>query len=152
PAQCRGSKRAMVAPPVARSIGVMLTWLDRLLVQPLALMYGVAFAALPESLGLGIRLMLFGIVVNLVLMPVYSQAEHAARSQRQVRDRVQRDVSRMKRHFRGRERYFYVRAVHRQHGYHPIAGLLGSGDLLLQMLVFFSVLRFIVGHVPLGGV
>lgn len=130
----------------------MSRWIDTVLVAPLSRIYSLTFEALPAGLGLGPRIVLFGIVVNLALLPVYLEMERSSRKLREVRDRVASDVARMKRHFRGRERYFYIRAVHRQHGYHPLSALLGSGDLLIQVVVFATVYGFLSDHPALSGV
>lgn len=58
----------------------------------------------------------------------------------------------MKTHFKGRERYFYVRAVHRQFHHHPIQSLLSSNELFLQLLVFFTVYHFLSQPDLLAGI
>ncbi len=94
----------------------MLAVLDTLFLQPLMAIYGVVYSLLPDRLGVGGKLIAFGILLNLFLMPAYRQMERRSRSFRELKERVAADVARMKRHFSGRERYFYIRAVHRQHG------------------------------------
>jgi len=132
-------------------VGGALSLLDSLFLQPLMLIYSAIFAWLPEEIGTGFRLIGFSIVLNLVLAPVYAQMERRSRQGRVVKQQVARDVARMKKHFRGRERYFYVRAVHRQHRYHPISDLLGSADLFVQILVFATVFRYLSGLDALAG-
>jgi membrane protein insertase Oxa1/YidC/SpoIIIJ len=129
----------------------MLGFLDNLLLQPLMAIYAAIFESLPGSMGPGYRLIVFSLVINLLLLPVYYQMERNSRRIRAVRDDVARDVERMRRHFRGRERFFYVRAVHRQHRYHPLSALLGSFDLFLQILIFATVYRFLSGLEALQG-
>lgn len=129
----------------------MLAFLDNLLLQPLMLVYAGIFDLLPEVLGIGPRLILFSLLLNLALLPAYQQMEQASRRTRQMRERVARDVARMRAHFRGRERYFYIRAVHRQHHYRPISALLGSADLWIQILVFATVYRFLSGFQAMQG-
>ncbi len=125
----------------------MASLLDTILFQPLLQLYAVLFAAIPDLFGTGPRLIAFSVVVNLVLLPVYLQMERSSRRLRAVREQMDRDVQRMRRHFRGRERYFYVRAVHRQYDYHPIFALFGSADLFIQIVVFATVYRFL-SHLP----
>ena len=100
---------------------------------------------------MGGRIIVFGVLINLLLMPLYAQMEQRSRDGRELRDRVAREVERMKRHFRGRERYFYIRAVYRQFNYHPISHLLGSADLFVQILVFATVYRFLSTDAGIGG-
>ena len=106
---------------------------------------------LPESLGMGGKLIAFSVVLNVLLMPVYRQMERTFEISRGVKQHVAREVARMKRHFRGRERYFYIRAVYRQYRYHPISELLRSGDLIVQILVFSTVYRYLSGLEALRG-
>jgi len=112
------------------------------------LLAGLLFIAL----GMGWRLVLFSVVTNLVLMPVYHQMELHSRKTNAVKAAVAREVARLKLHFRGRERYFYIRTVYRQHGYRPLAVVLGSADLFVQILVFATVFRFLSGLAELQGV
>jgi len=125
----------------------MLEALDHLFVEPLMLIYSFVYH-LPERWmqpDAGLQLIFFSVVLNLMLMPLYRQMEQRSAATRAVRQRVASEVARMKRHFRGRERYFYIRAVYRNYRYHPISELLGSADLLVQILVFLTVFRYLSG-------
>lgn len=124
--------------------------LDVLFLQPL-IAYCAALFGLLDPLPVGWRLIVFGIVLNLLLMPIYFKMERGQRAHRERAANVAQDVARMHRHFRGRERFFYVRAVHRQHGYHPLSALAGSTDLLVQIVVFAIVYRFLSAHDALAG-
>ena len=129
----------------------VLEVLDHVFLQPLMLVYAAVFDWIPAGLGQGPRLIAFSVVLNLLLVPVYAQMERRSRAGHAVKKQVARDVARMKRHFRGRERYFYVRAVYRQHHYHPLSDLLGSADLFVQILVFATVYRYLSGLQDLTG-
>lgn len=130
----------------------MLEVLDSIFLQPLMHLYSLVFALLPAGMGAGWRLVLFGVIINLVLMPVYHQMEQHSRKSNAVKAAVALELARLKRHFAGRERYFYIRTVHRQHGYRPLAVVLGSADLFIQILVFATVFRFLSGLGALEGV
>ena len=110
-------------------VGGALTLLDSLFLQPLMIIYAAVISWLPEAMGTGFRLIGFSIVLNLVLAPVYAQMERRSRQGRVLKQQVASDVARMKKHFRGRERYFYIRAVYRQHRYHPISATIRNGTL-----------------------
>ena len=125
--------------------------LHGLFVEPLMSIYSAVFLALPDWLGVGARIIAFSVVVNLFLLPLYQQMEKRSRQMRTKREAVQRDAQRMRLHFKGRERYFYIRAVHRQHGYHPLASLLGSADLAVQIVVFITVYHYLSGMQLLQG-
>jgi membrane protein insertase Oxa1/YidC/SpoIIIJ len=129
----------------------MAAILDTLLLQPLLVLYGALFESSLAWIDPGPRLIVFAVLINLLLLPVYRQMEESSSHVRARRAVVARDVARMKRYFKGRELYFYVRAVHRQHRYRPIAELLGSGDLLVQILVFATVYAYLSGTEVLSG-
>lgn len=125
----------------------MLDALYHLFVGPLMLIYSFLYH-LPErwfGVDAGVQLIVFALLLNLALMPLYAQMEQRSAATRAVRQRVASEVARMKRHFRGRERYFYIRAVYRNYRYHPISELLGSADLLVQILVFVTVFHYLSG-------
>jgi membrane protein insertase Oxa1/YidC/SpoIIIJ len=122
--------------------------LEHLFVAPLMVLYESVYFALVSLAGsLGFGLVLFSLVLNLALLPVYLQMERASRAAVALRAKMDEEVKRMKRHFRGRERYFYVRTVHRQFGYHPISAVLSSGELYLQVLIFATVFQYL-SNVP----
>lgn len=120
-------------------------------VDPLMRIYEAMYSFLPPTIGEGGSIVFFSLLLNLLLMPVYAQMERKSRAGRELRARVATEVARMKRHFRGRELYYYIRAVHRQYGYRPISHLLGSSDLLVQVLVFATVYHFLSGLETLQG-
>lgn len=120
-------------------------------IEPLMQIYALMFSALPVALGVGGRIVAFGVLLNLLLMPLYAQMELRSRATRALRARVAADVARMRKYFKGRELYFYIRAVHRQHRYRPLSQVLGSADLAVQILVFFTVFHFLSGFEPLRG-
>lgn len=129
----------------------MLQVFDNLFLQPLLSIYAYVFELSPEFLGTGERLIVFSVILNLALVPLYYQMELRSRLTRQIKERVAREVARMKKHFRGREQYFYIRTVYRQHRYRPIAELFRSADLFVQILVFATVYRFLSGLESLHG-
>jgi membrane protein insertase Oxa1/YidC/SpoIIIJ len=129
----------------------MIEALFAVFVAPLLQLYDLLFHLPSERVGVGGRILLFSLLLNLLLLPLYRQMEKQSRAAAALRRRVAADVDRIKRHFRGRERYFYVRAVHRQHGYRPLAQLFGSADLFLQILVFATVYRYLAHSPSLAG-
>jgi membrane protein insertase Oxa1/YidC/SpoIIIJ len=129
----------------------MLHFLHDLLVLPLMQLYATLFNVPDFWLSVGWRILFFSVLINLILAPLYSQMELRSRAGRAKRAAVEKDVQRMRRFFRGRERYFYIQAVYRQHDYRPITQLWTSGDLLVQILVFASVFHFLRGLDLLQG-
>jgi membrane protein insertase Oxa1/YidC/SpoIIIJ len=132
----------------------MTVLLDTLLLQPLMVIYR-ALLDLPMHLGLnwgvGERVIAFSVMLNLFLHSMYRQMESGARKGREQRERMDKELRRMKTHFKGRERYFYVRAVHRQFHHHPIQSLFTSNELFMQLLIFASVYHFLAQPGLLDG-
>lgn len=124
---------------------------DELLVQPFVTIYAFLFGLLPAGTSTGLRLISLSILINLLLVPLYAQTEARSQKTRAMRQAVARDVARIKKYFRGRERYFYIRATYRQHRYRPFLDLLDSADLFLQILVFATVYRYLAALPALTG-
>jgi membrane protein insertase Oxa1/YidC/SpoIIIJ len=129
----------------------MLAILHAIFVEPLSQIYGALLDIPPAALGMGGRIVFFSIALNLLLAPLYYEMDRRSRRTRALKDRVAEDVARMQRHYKGRERYFYIRTVYRQHGYHPISFLAGSADLFVQVVVFFTVYHYLAGLQSLVG-
>lgn len=124
-----------------------------LLLEPLMLIYSFVYR-LPENWmapDAGEQLILFSLLLNLLLTPLYRQMEQRSAATRAIRQRVASEIARMKRHFRGRERYFYIRAVYRNYRYQPISALFGSAELLVQVVVFVTVYRYLSGFDAIIG-
>ncbi len=122
---------------------MILELFDVLMLQPLLQIYSDLFSLQPSTWSAGQHILGFSIIINTLLLPIYAQMENQSRRLRAVQQQVGRGVARMRRHFRGRELYFYTRAVHRQYGYHPLSAVFGSADLFIQILVFATVYRFL---------
>jgi membrane protein insertase Oxa1/YidC/SpoIIIJ len=101
---------------------------------------------------LGLSLIAFSLTINLLLAPIYGEMERQEAAQAARRANIRREVERMRKHFRGRERYFYIRTIYRHYNYSPAVALLGSGSLLLQILVFYTAYRFLRHQPQFAGV
>lgn len=127
--------------------------LDNLFLGSLLVIYQGVFGTLLEAFeSIGGTLIAFSVVLNLVLMPVYHQMERAAKAGLARRGAMDAELARMKKHYTGRERYYYIQAVHRQFGYSPLSTVLSAGDLYLQVLVFSTVYRYLANNPALTGV
>lgn len=121
----------------------MLTLLFSIFIQPLLDIYGFVFSLISTSYDTGFRIILFALIVNLLLVPVYAQMEKQNRRLRQKQAAMSKEVQRLKRHFKGRERYFYLRTLYRQHNFKHWKVLFSSADLFIQVLIFATVYKFI---------
>lgn len=124
-------------------------WLDNLLIQPWPDLARALFSWLVLlTNSAGFALMAFSLVVTLVTTPLYLQMEAHKAKATAVRAGMQQELARIARYYKGRERYFYTRAVHRQFRYHPIQAVWGAGDLYLQVALFALAYRFL-SHEPM---
>lgn len=119
-------------------------FLYSLLLRPLMRIYSEVFYTFFDwCLDPGLSIMLFSVVLNLVLLPIYYQMELSGRRETVARITMFDDIARIKRHYFGRERFYYIKAIYRQHRYNPLSPVLSSLDLYLQVLIFASVYIFI---------
>jgi membrane protein insertase Oxa1/YidC/SpoIIIJ len=120
--------------------------LHHLIIGPVYTIYaGVFDIALVLTESVGGAILVFSLAVNVLLGPLYRLMEDAGRAAASVRAAAQADVDRLKRYYRGRELYYYTRTVHRQYGYRPWRAALGSGELGLQVIAFFTAYQFLSG-------
>lgn len=105
--------------------------------------------ALTGSYGLSIVVM--SLVFNLALMPAYHLAEKVQNRERRVVRRMTPKIEEFKFAFRGEERYWMLRALYRQHGYHPIYALRGLLPLAIQIPFFIATFGLLSGYAPLAG-
>ncbi len=123
-----------------------------LLLNPLFSLYEQLLAGLIDATGsIGWSIVLFGLIINIVLAPLYAQMERTGASARAKRAKMDREIERMKEHFTGRERYFYINTVHRHFGFRPISVLWTASDLYLQVFTFVTVYRFLSRAADLSG-
>jgi YidC/Oxa1 family membrane protein insertase len=126
--------------------------LDHLFLQPLVLIYDFALSWILEVVpSPGWAIVVFGLVLNLALLPIYFQMERSGHKGSQSRKAMDAEIARIKAHYKGRERYYYIRTVYRQFGHHPIAVIFASADLYLQILVFMTVYHFMSDQEFLNG-
>ena len=127
--------------------------LNNVLIDPLLTIYGFAFEHLFRLSGSpGWTILMFSAGINTVLLPLYYQMELAGRRSSQLRDAMMSEIRRIKKHYTGRERYFYIRTIYRNYRYHPIYLAFGSAELFLQIYVFVTVLLFLKNLELLNGV
>jgi membrane protein insertase Oxa1/YidC/SpoIIIJ len=125
---------------------------DILFLKPLALIYNGVFTwilnIVPDP---GWAILLFAAVLNVVLLPIYFQMENIGRKAKQSRALMNAEVARIKAHYKGRERYYYIKTLYRQFQYRPISVIFSSTDLYFQILIFATVYRFLADQDIFSG-
>lgn len=131
----------------------LIETLDQVLLQPLMQLLHQIFVPLNSGfVNPGQSLIALAILLNLLLLPLYFQMERNGRNTRKSQARVEQEVRRIKANFSGREAFYYVRTIYRIHNYSPFRVVLRSSDLLVQVLVFSTVYRYLSGAQELQGV
>ena len=130
----------------------MSLFIYSLFIEPLESLMGLILeAAFSLCASWGISLVLLSLAVNIVLIPVYHLAESWQEDERIVQGRMAAKLAEIKAVYRGRERYMFVRALYRLHGYTPIMALRTSLGLLIQIPFFFAAYHLLSHDSALAG-
>lgn len=99
----------------------------------------------------GEALILLSLAVNIALIPVYHLAESWQEEERKLQRAMQGKLDEIKEVFKGRERYMYIRALYRLHGYSPLYSLRTSCGLFIQIPFFFAAFHLLNSFPDLAG-
>ncbi len=100
----------------------------------------------------GISILFVSVVLNVLLIPLYRQADRISADERARQDQMAGWVKHIRKNFRGDERFMILSAYYRKMGYHPIYALKSSISLLLQIPFFFAAYHFLFNLSILRGV
>ncbi len=100
----------------------------------------------------GLSLLALSLMVNLILLPVYMPLEKWKKKKAKEQAPMKKELEAIKRAYKGRERYFYTRAVHRRHHFHPIESVILSLGLLIQIPFFLAAYQMLSHYSALEGV
>lgn len=122
----------------------IVSTLDRVFLQPLIQLCDDLFSLINATTqNPGLSLVALGVLINAILLPMYLQMEKNGQKDRKIQSLVRSEVNRIKKHFTGRESYFYVQTVYRVHKYSPFRTILRSAELFVQVLVFSTMYRYL---------
>jgi YidC/Oxa1 family membrane protein insertase len=130
----------------------MLHALHLVLIEPirLALLFVLEHAyAVTGSYGFAI--IALSLAFNLALLPAYHLAEKVQDKERDIQRRMKPKIDEFKFAFKGEERYFMLRALYRQHGYHPVYALRGLLPLAIQIPFFIATYGLLSHYKPIAG-
>ncbi|MCF8346253.1 MAG: membrane protein insertase YidC [Bacteroidales bacterium] len=99
----------------------------------------------------GVAVVLLSFAVSLLLLPVFILIERAKKRDDAVKRKMKPVLDEIKRCYKGQERYYYTRTLHRQHGYSSFRALVPVLSLLLQIPFFIAAYRFLEHYEPLAG-
>lgn len=99
----------------------------------------------------GLAIILLSLAVSLLLLPIFVLIERSKKRDDAVKRKMKPLLDEIKRCYRGQERYYYIRTVHRQHNYNSFRSLVPILTLLLQIPFFIAAYRFLENYEPLTG-
>ena len=100
----------------------------------------------------GFSLILLGMVVNIILLPVYIALEPWKRKSIVKLDGLNRQIKEIKKNDKGQERYFNIQAIYRRFKYHHINSLRMYMGLLVQIPFFIAAYRMLSHYSGIEGV
>lgn len=109
----------------------------------------IFFLELTSSSGLSVIALSF--MVTLCCLPLYIVAEDWQERERLIQKKMRPSVERIKKAFRGDERFMMLSAYYRQRRYHPMMALRSSFGLLVQIPFFIAAYSFLSRLPFMGG-
>ncbi len=100
----------------------------------------------------GVSLVILSVLVNAVLLPLYFLAEKWKVDVKGKHAQMASELSSIKKHSKGQERYFYIRAVYRRFNYHPLSPIKVSFGFLIQIPFFFAAYHLLLNFPAFEGV
>jgi YidC/Oxa1 family membrane protein insertase len=99
----------------------------------------------------GLAIIALSLAFNLALLPAYHLAEKVQNRERDIQRRMASKIAEFKYAFKGEERYLMLRALYRQHGYHPVYALRGLLPLAIQIPFFVATYGLLSHYKPIVG-
>ena len=131
----------------------MLNVLYTIIIYPIEQLIRLVLETSYSILGsYGISLIVVSAAVSVILLPLYHLAEKLQNKDRTLRAEMQPKVDDIKEVYKGYERHLYLKALYREHGYHPLSSLKSSLGLLIQLPFLIAAYHFISGYASLQGV
>ena len=126
--------------------------LQKLILGPLELLFDAVYALGYRITGNpGFSIVLLSLLINLLVLPLYRRADAVQEEERLQAQRLKPGVDKIKRAFRGDERFMMLQTYYRQNNYKPYYALKGSLSLLLEIPFFLAAYRYLSGLSLLQG-
>ncbi|HAW16339.1 MAG TPA: hypothetical protein DCW41_06535 [Clostridiales bacterium] len=113
-------------------------------IGPLELLFEFVFSMSYKISGNeGISIIVLSIVMNLLALPLYRRADAMQKEQSDKMKSVAVWQERIRKTFKGDERFMMLNALNREKGIHPADALKGSVSLLLEIPFFIAAFRML---------
>ena len=128
-------------------------YLFYLFIEPLKLLFEVVFFyAYRFSGNAGISIVVISIIINILVLPLYRQADRLEKEQRDKKQSMKHWVDHIKASFRGDERVMMLQAYYRENNYKVTGVFKESVSLFLQIPFFMAAYSFLSELKLLHGV
>ena len=127
--------------------------LHKLILGPLELLFDAVYTVSYRITGSpGGSIILLSLAVNLLLLPLFRRVDAVQREERLQAQLLKPGTDKIRRVFRGDERFMILQTYYRQNNYKPWYALKGSLSLLLEIPFFLAAYRYLSGLSLLQGV
>ncbi len=131
------------------SIGTILY---NIILSPISQIIEIAYILFDKLFGnTGIALVGVSMTVTLLCLPLYIVAENWQETERDIQNKMQKEIARIKKAFKGDEQYMILSTYYRQNHYHPIMALRSSFGILIQIPFFFAAYHILSSLPALQG-
>ena len=126
--------------------------LHKLILGPLELLFDAVYTISYRITGSpGGSIILLSLAVNLLLLPLFRRVDAVQREERLQAQLLKPGTDKIRRVFRGDERFMILQTYYRQNNYKPWYALKGSLSLLLEIPFFLAAYRYLSGLSLLQG-
>ena len=131
---------------------MILDVLHRLILGPLELLFDTVYTVGYRITGNpGLSIILLSLAMNLLMLPLYRRADALQEEERIQARLLKPGIEKIRRAFRGDERFMILQTYYRQNNYKPWYVLKGSLSLLLEIPFFIAAYRYLSGLSLLHG-
>ncbi|MBO4636836.1 MAG: YidC/Oxa1 family membrane protein insertase [Clostridiales bacterium] len=128
-------------------------FLFSLIIKPIELVLEFIFSFAYKMTGnLGISVIFVGILMNILILPIYIKADKISKMQTEKEKSMKPYKDRINKAFKGDERFMMLQAYYRENSYSPLSILLSSLSLLLEIPFFIAGFHLLSGLKIVSGV
>jgi len=130
----------------------MLQTLYYIIIYPIEFIVDLVFTLMNKWLDKpGLSIIAVSIVINFLILPMYKRSDALQEQERANQASMSNWVSRIRKTFKGDERFMMLSEYYRQNHYKPIYALRGSISLLLQIPFFIAAYHYLSNLSVLSG-
>lgn len=130
----------------------MKTLIYKALITPLELIFEFIFSVVYSHIHIvGISIIVMSLVVNILILPLYNRADEIQEKESLKKKSLEARERKIRKTFKGDERFMMLQTYYRQNDYKPIYVLRGSLSLLLEIPFFIAAYHFLSHLAILDG-